>query len=64
MCPHLGRLENDLVDSVRARIASPDALVCLDSIAVQKLGKDWQALDETTLLDSKQTTKEDLTARV
>lgn len=38
---------NDLVDSIRARVADPDHLIRLDSVVAQTLGQDWRAMQQT-----------------
>jgi hypothetical protein len=38
---------NDLVDSIRARVADPDHLIRLDSAIAQTLGQDWRAMQQT-----------------
>ena len=38
---------NDLVDSIRTRVADPDHLIRLDSVVAQTLGQDWRAMQQT-----------------
>jgi hypothetical protein len=38
---------NELVDSIRARVANPDHLIRLDSVVAQTLGQDWRAMQHT-----------------
>jgi hypothetical protein len=42
-----GTSVNDLVDSIRARVADPDHLIRLDSVVAQTIGQDWRAVQHT-----------------
>src|SRR5260370_2332339 len=37
---------NDLVDSIRARVADPDHLIRLDGVIAETLGQDWRAIQQ------------------
>ncbi len=44
-----GTSVNDLVDSIRTRIADPSLLIRLDSVVAQTLGQDWRAMQQVRL---------------